>query len=360
MKMKQLFEDIKNKTGISVEILKNEYDELLKETKEERIARVRLYVKYKRMLMSTVKTSLFQGVIFGVGETRNIVEFQKNKAINMWNIDKEEAIRLGYTDSNGVPLEMKKEFSPGRLNPNYRKPLPEERLMRKIQGIAVDVSNKSSPKKFTLNLNGEQTKLELPCFKPVEFHAIVKSKDEDSNFVLNGSKITRFNFNPEINLPMKNDLVDIEFLCNKICKPVKLADITEWHENNRTDNNEFICFEGFVNDINPIPSKYGSIKINLIDPDMPFNTEEQNSIAIWYPASLPLNFNFSARVLVFGTTSRRNKIERQDDGSWKILDEPGEVTINATGIYPCDGIEPAQTPEQLDSKDTSVEPAEDL
>ena len=137
---------ISDKTQTSLEEVTKAYSDAFTELKEPKAALRKIAIEYKKVLMSPSKK--FAGVILGKTDIRDWLESRKRKALQKFREDSVEAIKQGYTDENGKPLDNEPKTKKGDVNRNYGKAFPKEALIRTVYGVATLKDSKTKPTFF--------------------------------------------------------------------------------------------------------------------------------------------------------------------------------------------------------------------
>ncbi len=322
------------KLGIGEDKINVDYIKLLEEektihkdsTEEEQQTRAiqRLAMIFKKQLRSPAVG--FEGMIIGGGDLVDIVAKLRKEATDLFTENPQKAIADGVVDSNGIPLDTRKEWSTGNTNRGYGQPLPEHNYLRTIVGIAIKVGNGEKPKMFSMNVNGELAKNEsFPIFKPITFRAIDRSNEDSETYTLNASMFTKFEEDTTLGLPKPMDLI------NEYCPNLKqtLQNLSDYHEKEKDNWNRLVILEGDVSTLILEPSSIGSRRIVIEDTEAMLEDLESQGITCWVPPRINIDFGEQSKILVIGRTSQGKK--RDDNGNF--IDEPGDIMINVFGLY---------------------------
>jgi len=328
MNIEEFIKVYSEKLGYTTEEIKQEYEKLIEDenklhpnlTEDQRKTRAlqRLAMTYKRLLRSPAV--VFEGIVIGVSPVINTMAARIRMAKQMFAENPQEAIRLGLTDENGTPLDNLKTFSTGRENPNYGKPLQEERLLCTVYGLACPKGGEV--KEFILQLNDAQTKQKIPILQPVRFRAINRSQEGDEKYILGGSVLTKFE-KADIKLP------EITTLLREKLKHynIKISEIKDFHEKHKDDFNRLAIIEGDVITLQLEPNPVSGNRLMVINDD-PINPDSKDLLC-WIPPHIDIDFGEQSRVLVIGQTAEMPK--RLEDGSYS--DTEKDNCLNVYGIY---------------------------
>jgi hypothetical protein len=315
--------EIEKEFGILLEDEKKIHPNTSLEQQTQR-ALQRLALQYKKQMRTPAVG--FEGIIIGLGDSKDIVEKQKREANELFRIDPMQAIATGVTNENGIPLDIRKEWANGKTNAGYGKPLPEHNYLRTIYGIAVKLRDeKVQPKFFVMNLSGEKAIDDnIPLFKPVRFMAIDRTTEDlvDEKFILNASTYTKFDIS-DISLPKYDELIE-KFSKNLI---VDIKDLMDYHMKEKDDFNRIAIVKGDVSVLNLEPTPFGSRILHLEDLSNIENLENKG-VTCWVPERINIDFGEGSKVYVIGRTSQ-GKIK---DEHGNLTEELGDVSINVYGI----------------------------
>jgi len=298
-------------------------------TEDERKLRAlnRLALLYKKQLRSPAVG--FEGVIIGLGDCIDIVAKQKHDAIEMFKKDPQLTVSQGFTDATGVPLDTRKEWTGGRKNAGYGKPLPEHNYLRNVYGYVVKskVEN-DTPKFFSMSLSGKLAQNEtIPLFVPVRFMAIDKTPKEASDiiYILNPSSFTTINLDKDLKLPNLEEIME-----GDIVHFVNIGELPEYHQSMKDVFGRVVITEGSVSSLKLEPTSVGSRIMTIEDENLALeDIEANNGVTCWIPPRVNIDFAEGSKVLVIGRTVQGKK----KDEAGNLTDELGDITINVFGIY---------------------------
>jgi len=310
-------EEIEKEFQIVKGRISNEIPESSEDEKEV-LALKRLAISYKKQLRSPAVG--FNGIILGAEDTRDIVAKQRKDALDFFSENPQLAISQGVVNENGTPLDTRKEWSTGKLNIGFGKPLPEHLFMRKIFGVAYKTNEE--PKFFTMSINGDVCNTTIPLMKPVRFMGIDKSQD-DIVYTLNSSSFTTFDIDEKTECP------DIKELIEKYLDVAKISELEDYHKQNKEDYNRVVAVEATVSSLNLEPTAFGSRIMNIEDGDDIMNLESKG-ITCWISKDINIDFAEGSKVYIIGKTSQ-GKLK---DEIGNVTDEDGDITINVMSVYP--------------------------
>ena len=231
-----------------------EKDEVLA---ERSIKELEMRLKKLRIFGALIE---FEGVILG---GTNPIDQMKNVraiALQKWEEDPQKAVMEGYTDSEGNPLDWRKEFSTGRANPNYGKPITEQ-WVRRVYGLARRKEEGGDLKFFRMQIAGDLAKqVEIKYLKPVEFLAVDRSAGSDAK-ILNLASGQKLSFN------YKDENINVIKLIDDFSKDifVPFSKIPEWWEQNKTLFDPLFLTKADVIAISPNVSASGNRVIEIDD-----------------------------------------------------------------------------------------------
>lgn len=112
----------------------------------------------------------YEAIIIGISKIEDVIERMRRIAESIWRRNSEDAIKAGYTDSNGVPLDYR-SMRYGRPNPNYGQVLDPNKheYERRAIGLFRRVGD-TKWTKGTILASGErfvESIGNLPLFKPI-------------------------------------------------------------------------------------------------------------------------------------------------------------------------------------------------
>ncbi len=333
MEKEEYFKEWSEKLSLSVEEIDVEFNKLLEDEKNihanlneeqhQQRALKRLALVYKKQLRSPAVH--FEGIVIGLGDCIDTTARQKREAVELYRADPQTAINERITSESGVPLDTRKEWSTGRANPRYGKPLPENNFLRNIWGIVTKTQSNEQPKFFQMVISGEAATDEtLPIFKPVKFMAIDKSLEGSEEYKLNFSTLTKFVVEEGLQLPQFRELIE------NYIGITKLSELENYHDAMKDDYNRLVVVEADVSALNLEPNSFGSRIMFVEDGDAALEDLETTGLTCWLPERINVDFAEGSKVLVTGRTAQGKK--RDDDGN--LTEELRDVTLNVYGLYP--------------------------
>jgi hypothetical protein len=334
----EYFDEWSKKLSVSVSDIEKEFQTFLENeiqihpdlSEEDRKTRAlqRTMLLYKKRLRSPAIG--FEGIIIGTSDCVDMVAKQKKDALDLYRANPEFAIAQGFVNEEGIPLDTRKEFSPGRKNPNYGKPLPEHNWVRNIYGIAVKTKNANDkPKIFFMTITGDKAQNEsLPLFKKVRFMAIDRTPKEsaDNLYVLNSSLFTEFIIDDELEFQISDAIEALR------ASPffVKIKDLQQYHDSTKNNFNRIAIVEGCVSSLKYEPTLLGNRVMVVEDENLAIEDIEANTgVTCWIPLRIDIDFAEGSKVIVVGRTAQGKK--RDEEGN--PTEELGDVTLNVYGVY---------------------------
>ena len=334
MELNDYIKNWSEKLSISEQDIEKEYQVMvteektihpqLKEDEHKVRALQRLAMGYKKQLRSPAIG--FEGMIIAVGDLVDTVARQKQEARRLYKENPQMAISQGVTDEDGTPLDTREQWSDGRANRNFGKPLPEHNYLRTIFGVCSKKNIDNSVKVFILNLSGEVANTEVPIFEPVQFRAIDRTPPElgETEYRLNSSMFTTFIVDMTLNLPPINQILDS--YCTHL--KINITDLDAYHTANEKDYSRLAIVEGDVTTLIMEPTSVGSRRMVIDDEQGRFDIEAPG-VTCWVPERINIDFAEQSKVIVLGRTSRGKKVDDQGNPT----EEPGDVMINVYGLY---------------------------
>ena len=269
------------------------------------------------------------GVFLGYNQEFDLTAGGRAYAEEVYNSDREKAVRDGLTDDMGVPLDTQTVFPWGAPNPNYGKPL-EPRWIRQSIAIGRPVEG-GDLKLHVMTHNGDQALAAPPLGTAVQYLANMKSED-DVKRVFNSSSHTKYE--PTVMDEFPDGITDsiIADLLGGAPDEIKtdLAGIMDWHNLNESDRMRTAIIEADVVYISETPMSTGNI-FCIIEDESVMDIDSEGTTVFIHPQIIPMiDFGPGSRVFVIGRTQLGNYYDREKrevDTSRKV------VTMNATGIW---------------------------
>jgi len=272
---------------------------------------------YKTELASPAK--YFEGVVLGVWEPFDMVARDRVAALEIWKENPEDAVAKGWTDDDGNPLDRREAYASGKVNPDFGKPLPKQRLIQNVWGICKEKNTEGEWKKFMMTL-GEALagKIETPINQPVVFRGNPANKQDRPGYLL---------LNPYARLTFDIQKVDdfsLDAVLGLEClKDVhaELGSFEQWHEDHKENPRRVFMAEADVSYVSQ-PTERGTIRLVLDDASLPMNV---GNITAWVPPHLVemIDFDQGSRLVVNGTT---NVVQREGE-------ERKQFMLALNGLY---------------------------
>ena len=344
-KVDELAKTVEEKLGVPAEEV---YEQWTKElaliaelrgdlSKEDQAKRafVRLRGAWKRELRSPA--IFYEGVIVRVAPPFDVLRSAHAAAKTMFEADPQKAVREGVTDEQGNALDTRKTFSTGRANPDYGKPLADQRFIQNITGVAKAADMKT-PKVFSMILSERLAgKIDVPVLQWVKFRANpARKQPTDGTMALN--EYSGLQFRPaEGEFPGPEAIIDEYFA--DAC--VAVEDLAEWHKQNANDPRRMAILNDFVDYVDTTPNPAtGNQRIVMID------DSGDKEITVWIPPHLQklVDFGPSSRVIAIGRTAQNT------------FNNELRTMLNCEGLYapPEDKVPAEETPESVVSNAEDV------
>ncbi len=262
-------------------------------------------------------------MIFGATDKRDIVQKMKQTAKIAFSKDPSQAIEMGLTNEEGIPLDNRETWSTGRQNPGYNKPLPEHNWIRTVFGIAKLSNEDTSPQFFRLNMNGAVAECDnIPLFIPIKFRAINKTDIVAEELTFNSSTFTKFN-------PIKTDMGSIIDLITKFANKyaLEINQLDDFHQNNKTDFNRLVLIKGDISTLIMEPTSNGTRRM-ILESESAIEDLDAIGLTCWVPKHINIDFAENSKVIVLASTSQGKKYV---DGVQ--TEELGDISLNVFGLY---------------------------
>jgi len=180
-------------------------------------------------------------------------------------------------------------------------------------------------------------KMERGKWYKVKLNNNSKKGDEFYNFSF--SSVSSFDAETDVVEPLSIDDIKAYF----IDRYRKLGELKDWHESNASmgddgvssNNYDVVLTEGIVQSIDEADENSFSHKITIDDAES--LGLDDDDITIWYDKNFSIDFSVYSRVLVFGTTKRK---EKQDYATEEYTGEMGSVSLTGLGFIVIDSEEP--------------------
>jgi hypothetical protein len=278
-------------------------------------------------------------MVIGIGDVIDTIAKQKRFSEAAFKKDPMTAIKgviyqgkLVQTTDDGTPIYPKTDANVkmGRVG----KPLPKYSWLRTIYGVGRPIirGKTTVPQTFILSVNGEAAVTiasHIPVMKPVKFKAIDKTSTDDAkagHYRANASTFTKFKVEDIAGFPGVETVLK-EFSGHY----VELGGLESYTDENAEDPARWVVTEGSVKLVFPQPNeKTGNMRLTITDESIMFSG--QSVVTVWIPQNrgIVLDFGPESRVFVVGRANRGKKL---DEVTREKTDEPGDVMINAFGLY---------------------------
>jgi hypothetical protein len=326
----QINKIVKDFSAIAADV-KNQYDKFYSKEielgREEKVADKRalrmVELHFKKGSIGG-PTSMVRMIVLGTKESMDSANKTRMTALETWEENPTKAIKEGYTDQEGTPLDMKKDFGAGNPNKNFGKPL-KPNWMRIIFGFNLDTK-----KEMTFILKGDQAiNMEVPYFKVVE----LTGKLNDKTGIWNGAKSTKLTIVEEPTLSKaEKEFLNIETLVTKHLKGLKqdVESIEEWCSIH--GNKDVLITEADVIDID-MELNAGNSRTIILDNETDYGQR------VFCPEHIPIDFGEMSRILIVASA----KPGKEDYGP----------TMTAMGLYAIP--EYKYEPENVESADSMID-----
>lgn len=268
----------------------------------------------------------------------------------------ERLIEKGYSDPLSpekiVWLDIKRKFKSGKENKNFGKPWPPA-VTTSIMNLvgfgrpSEEVDGESQEmKKYSITISDPDLFVDKGGLNNIELIEPFKlfvpytgkllhypDKSDETTNVFNLSSLTTFEY---------GDPVDVMDMCKEYL-PDHVRTVTslyEHYEKYGEDRNEFVIFEGGVQNMIMEPSPIGTRKLYVDDPyidPLEMFTDEGlvPDTLVEVPEHVLIDFMKGSRIVVVGETKQRAKWIRGENGE-KGHNSPTEkeLFVEALGVYP--------------------------
>ena len=325
-KLSDLAKQVEEKLGIEKKEVFDQWEQELALVKklrtdlsaieQEQRAFLRLKGAWKKELRSPAK--FYEGMVVRVATPMDVLRTMRATAQTVYGNDPKKAIAQGLTNAQGVPLDPRKIFKSGSKNDDYGKPLPSERLIQNIVGVAKSPDMKM-PVKFTMVLSERLAgKVDVPIFESVKFRANpAKTQPTDGSIALNEYSNLKFKPAAIEGFPGPEAVIEKYFKDNL----VGVNDVSDWHKSHEDDPRRMCIVCGDVDDVDYVPNQStGNARFTLTDED------GDVEVVGWVPAHLRPVLNTigkGSKVYALGRTAQNtyNNQERtmiNIEGLWAI------------------------------------------
>ncbi len=316
-------EEVMKKLGWSEEKIDNYVEKIRNKVEEmhgDEWSDERINKKVELLSVSGLKDELrssavaMEGMILGVGEPYDYIRDQRKEAMNRYREDPEQAVKEGYTDEDGVPLDRTGKYTQQGTE------LPKHAWIRNVYGVAMF---DGSPDLFTMVLSdrtkdpdktfSELVHQEIPINKPVRFRA-----NDDDNLTggmrtLNATSKTNFT-------TIDKDLPDAKKMYDEIVNDKYKYDLSELdnaYNIQQQKQNSWTVSRGTVSHVDSRPNSAGSFRVALNSDSLPMDS----LVDVFVPQEVFEQveaFSMGSEVYVNGRVSKNND----------------QYNMNAFGIVP--------------------------
>lgn len=274
---------------------------------------LRLKGHWKKELRSPAK--FFEGMLIRVATPFDVLRSMHAAAALMYEKDPAKAMAKGLVDADGVHLDPRPKYSTGRKNEDYGKPLPPNRYIQNIMGIAK-TDEMAKPVVFTMVLSERLAgQLDIPIFTPVKFRANPAQKQPtDGTMLLNEYSGLRFVPAEIEGFPEPEDVLQ-QFFAKEF---VDVVDLPDWHKENENNPQRCAIVYGDVDDVDTKANpSTGNVRVVLVD------EAGDQEVTAWVPSHLKKYVDFAAgsKVIALGRTAQNT------------YNDELRTMINVEGIY---------------------------
>lgn len=342
-------------TGKSYEELLKMYmdarDFLDRDQYTEQLNDEKAYVRVRSSLRSELSSPapVLSGMILAAGEAFNTNQRYWDAAkIQFESDEKQQWIDKGLITSDGKPISQRKFYSTGRVDPGYGKVVPETNWMRNAFGVLSIGKGEPTPSKITLSQLIALKK--VPLGIPLQVRLNNRTpKDVTDEYILNGASVTEFRPVDNPDVPPAEKI--IEMYCEKYFTTI--ANLQAVHDGYvlnpdrregakvRLDPIRMTLLDCYLIYCDEQPNdKTGNYRMVVEDDSIGLGREDEGSrgTVIWLPEHLfpaVKDAGKGTRMFLLGQTTQPQTSINFETG--ERLDEPGDVGINATGVYVRDG-----------------------
>jgi len=291
-------------------------------------ARARFLVYKEIKSRRFVRAKPVDGIFFGYWPAWDITAAQRALATEMFRTNPDKAIREGWTDAEGTPLDMRSTLPNGRKNPNYGKPLRPVQLAR---SVALTRPAIGGPMKLTVVTHiGEQALKMPPLGKPVRMLLNLRA-DEPNRYLYNTSVATSYEPIEMKEIPEVNEST----ICSILLKAPEefrpnLSELHDWHRRHENDIRRVCIVEVDVVHVRRAPISTGNYIMVVEDESM--MDLEAEGVTVFVPGvhKEMLNFAAGSRVVVVGSSAVGPGFDRETRQLDTSIVRP---LINACGIW---------------------------
>jgi len=275
----------------------------------------------------------FEGIVVGVGETRDLMTGIRTKAIEAYQTDQSGAVARGEVRVEGdkiVVLDNRKEIN-GSPNKRFGEPRPEHAYLKDVI-IAVRKPGETVFTAGRMNMRGDQCSVSVPLGKLVKFKAL--GDLENGEFKLRSSVQTQFEIAQEITEEDLKKHIHTAFSTHY----KKLGECMAYHKSLVGTPgfwDRYVVTEGTIAYLKFPDSPDKNILVVLQDDSL----EGSDGVTVWIPNRLRgmINFGRDSIVTIIGSTSigkgwdrekrQQTEEERLNINGFSIFGVPGLTTI---------------------------------
>jgi hypothetical protein len=268
-------------------------------------------------------------IILGFNQEYDLSSAKRKIAEDMYNTEREKAIREKITDEMGVPLDNEARMPWGDSNPNYGQPL-EPRYIR--QSVGIGRLADGTGLKLSVNThNGAQALIPIPTGKGIELTGTIKSSD-DLRQMINISSQAKYEDTVFEEFPGG---VDASTVCELLAGAPDeyksdLAGLEAWHKAHEGDRQRFVILEVDAMYIATEPMSTGNWLMIVQDESVMDVEAEGTTVFIHPQIAYMVDFANFSKIYVIGRTQMGNAYNRETK---KADPTKKRVLINAFGVW---------------------------
>jgi len=314
------------KTPAEVQASYNQHLESLTSVKESDRPKYALKLVNRDMSINVMSPAVaFEGIIVGVGETRDLMKTIRTTAIAAYRANRDQAIASGAVKEEGdkiIILDNRAEIN-GQPNKQFGKPRPEHAYLKDVI-LAVRKPGDANFIPGKLLLRGEQASLSVPIGKQVKFKAL--GEIVDNEFKLRSSVLTTFTVDESFDGDTLMGLIDTAFKT----RTVALGKCFDYHksvENTPGFWDRYVITEGSISYIKFPDDDTKNIFMILNDDSLP----TKDGVTCWIPNRLKstITFGQGSIVTVIAQTSKGKGYDREK----RVQTDEDVLNLNVYAIF---------------------------
>jgi len=275
-----------------------------------------------------VRAKPVDGLFIGFNVAFDVTTPIRNYALEVFRTNMEKAIREGYTDESGNPLDNRPQTGYGTKNPNFGKPLVPA-FLRNSYFIGRPADSKDL-KLGVLTQIGEVALKRPPLGQPVRFLANQRA-DEPYRRLYNSSIRTEFDLIEMPEFEKGGDEVVCEWL-GKTPDPIKttLSGLPEWHARNQADVRRLCIIEADVLYIRREPLATGNFLMVVEDETTMDMDVEGTTVFVHHEIKEQLNFGSGSKIYLVGQSGTGPGYDRTSGAVDRTITR---YIVNAVGVW---------------------------